>query len=180
TYKGGPADAKQVGRELGVRYVLEGSVRRTADRIRITGKLIDAANGAHLWADRFEAPPHDVFDLQDAMTAAVVGAIAPKLEAAEIGRAKRKPTDRLDAYDCYLRGASIASRMRQRVDFLPSARTLWVGKPLQGEVEHKLALERSAVAGYMGILRRLSIVKGSTLGSQCKRLEIGSVVLGLA
>src|SRR5215831_3621147 len=108
-YKSGPVDAKQVGRELGVRYVLEGSVRRTANRIRITGKLIDAANGAHLWADRFEATPDDVFDLQDAMAATVVGAIAPKLEAAEIGRAKRKPTDRLDAYDCYLRGAAIAS-----------------------------------------------------------------------
>jgi TolB-like protein/DNA-binding winged helix-turn-helix (wHTH) protein len=109
TYKGGRADARQVARELGVRYVLEGSVRRTANRIRITGKLIDAANGAHLWADRFEAVPDDVFDLQDAMVAMVVGAIAPKLEAAEIGRVKRKPTDRLDAYECYLRGASIAS-----------------------------------------------------------------------
>jgi TolB-like protein len=103
------ADARQVGRELGVRYVLEGSVRRAANRIRITGRLIDAANGAHLWADRYEATDDDVFDLQDTMAANVVGALAPKLEAAEIGRARRKPTDRLDAYDCYLRGASIAS-----------------------------------------------------------------------
>jgi TolB-like protein/Flp pilus assembly protein TadD len=108
-YKGRSVDVKQVGRELGVRYLLEGSVRRAAGRVRITGKLIDAANGAHLWGDRFEANLDDVFELQDRVTANVVGAIAPKLEAAEIERARRKPTDRLDAYDCYLRGAPIAS-----------------------------------------------------------------------
>src|SRR5215211_887145 len=104
TYKGRAVDAKRVGRELGVRYVLEGSVRKAARRIRINGQLIDAASGTHLWADRFEGALEDVFDLQDRVTASVVGAIAPKLEFAEIERAKRKPTGSLTAYDFYLRG----------------------------------------------------------------------------
>jgi hypothetical protein len=97
-------DIKQVGRELGVRYVIEGSVRKAANRVRITGQLIDSATGAHLWADRFEGALEDIFDLQDQLTASVVGAIAPKLEQAEIERAKLKPTESLDAYDYYLRG----------------------------------------------------------------------------
>ena len=104
TYKGRSVDIKQVGRELGVRYVLEGSVRRAGHRVRITGQLIDASTGAHLWADRFEGALKDVFELQDQVTMSVVGAIAPKLEHAEIERAKRKPTESLDAYDHYLRG----------------------------------------------------------------------------
>ena len=97
-------DVKQVGRELGVRYILEGSVRKAGNRVRITGQLIDTATGAHLWADRFDGALEDIFDLQDQVTASVVGAIAPKLEQAEIERAKRKPTENLDAYDYYLRG----------------------------------------------------------------------------
>jgi TolB-like protein len=104
TYKGRAVDVKQVGRELGVRYVLEGSVRKTANRVRITGQLIDAATGAHLWADRFESALIDIFELQDRMAESVVGAIAPQLERAEAERAKRKPTESLDAYDYYLRG----------------------------------------------------------------------------
>jgi TolB-like protein len=104
TYKGRAVDVKQVGRELGVRYVLEGSVRRAANRVRITGQLIDGATGAHLWADRFDGMVEDIFDLQDQITTSVVGAIAPKLEQAEIERANSKPTERLDAYDYYLRG----------------------------------------------------------------------------
>jgi TolB-like protein len=104
TYKGRAVDVKQVGRELGVRYVLEGSVRESANRVRITGQLIDATTGGHLWADRFEGTLGDIFDLQDQLTENVVGAIAPQLERAEIERAKRKPTESLDAYDCYLRG----------------------------------------------------------------------------
>src|SRR5262249_54990816 len=104
TYKGRAVDAKQIGRELGVRYLLEGSVRKAANRVRITGQLIDAATGVHLWADRFEGALEDIFDLQDQVTSSLVGAIAPKLEQAEIERAKRKPTDSLDAYDYYLRG----------------------------------------------------------------------------
>jgi TolB-like protein len=104
TYKGRAVDVKQVGRELGVRYLLEGSVRRAADRLRITGQLIDAASGAHLWADRFDGGIEDVFDLQDEITASVVSAMSPKLEQAEIERAKRKPTESLDSYDYLLRG----------------------------------------------------------------------------
>ena len=104
TYKGRAVDVKQVGRELGVRYVLEGSVRKAGNRVRITGQLIDAATGTHLWADRFDGELADVFDLQDQVTASVVGTISPKLEQAEIERAKRKPTGNLDAYDYFLRG----------------------------------------------------------------------------
>jgi TolB-like protein/tetratricopeptide (TPR) repeat protein len=102
-YKGRTVDVKQVGRELGVRYVLEGSVRKSANRVRITGQLIDASTGAHLSADRFDGDIEDIFDLQDRITATVVGAIAPKLEQAEIERARRKPTESLDAYDYFLR-----------------------------------------------------------------------------
>jgi TolB-like protein len=104
TYKDRAVDVKQVGRELGVRYVLEGSVRKSAGRVRITGQLVDTSSGLHLWADRFDGALEDVFDLQDQVTADVVGAIAPKLEQAEIERAKHKPTENLDAYDYYLRG----------------------------------------------------------------------------
>jgi TolB-like protein len=110
TYKGRAVDVKQIGRELGVRYVLEGSVRKAASRIRIAGQLIDAETGAHLWADRFEGALQDMFDLQDHVTSSVVGAIAPKLQYAEIKRANRKPTENLDAYDYYLRGLARAGR----------------------------------------------------------------------
>ena len=104
TYKGRAVDVKQVGRELGVRYVLEGSVRKAANRVRITGQLVDTSTGAHLWADRFDGGIGDIFDLQDQVTESVVGAIAPAVEKAEIERAKRKPTESLDAYTVYLRG----------------------------------------------------------------------------
>jgi TolB-like protein len=104
TYKGRAVDVKQVGRELGVRYVLEGSVRKAGNRVRVTGQLIDAAAGAHLWAERFDSTLDDIFDLHDELATSVVGAIAPQLERAEILRAKHKPTAKLDAYDYYLRG----------------------------------------------------------------------------
>jgi TolB-like protein len=93
TYKGRAVNVKDVGHELGVRYVVEGSVRKAGNRVRITGQLVDASNGAHLWADRFEGDLQNVFELQDQVTASVVGVIAPKLEQAEIVRAKHKPTD---------------------------------------------------------------------------------------
>jgi TolB-like protein/DNA-binding SARP family transcriptional activator/Tfp pilus assembly protein PilF len=104
TYKGRAVDVRQVGRELGVRYLLEGSVRKAANRLRITGQLIDAASASHLWADRFDGSPEDIFDLQDRVTASVVGALSPALEQAEIERVKRKPTGSLGAYDYFLRG----------------------------------------------------------------------------
>jgi TolB-like protein len=103
TYKGKAVDLKEVGRELGVRYVLEGSVRKAANRVRITGQLIDTNTGMHLWADRFDSSLEDIFDLQDQLTSRVIGAIAPLLQRAEIERAKRKPTGNLQAYDYYLR-----------------------------------------------------------------------------
>ena len=104
TYKGRAVDIKQVGRELGVRYVLEGSVRKAGNRVRITGQLIEAASGRHLWADKFDGALEDVFGLQDQVTNGVVGLIAPEVEKAEIERALHKPTDRLDSYDLFLRG----------------------------------------------------------------------------
>ena len=111
TYKGRAVDIKQVGRELGVRYVLEGSVRKAGNRVRITGQLIEAATGRHLWADKFDGALEDVFDLQDQVTTSVVGLLAPTLVRAEIERAKQKPTDRLDSYDFYLRGIALANTM---------------------------------------------------------------------
>jgi adenylate cyclase len=104
TFKGRAVDIKEVGRKLGVRYVLEGSVRTAANRVRITGQLVDTATGTHLWADRFDGASGDIFDLQDKVTEGVVGAVAPAVVKAEIERAKRKPTECLDAYDLYLRG----------------------------------------------------------------------------
>ncbi len=103
TYKGKAVDVKQVARELGVRYVLEGSVRKAGSRVRITGQLIDTASGAHIWADRFDGALDDIFKLQDDVASGVVGAIEPRLRLAEIERASRKPTESLDAYDLYLR-----------------------------------------------------------------------------
>jgi TolB-like protein len=110
TYKGKAVDIKQVGRELGVRYVLEGSVRKSGARVRITGQLIEATTGAHLWADRFDGSLEDVFDLQDQVANSVVSSVSLKLEQAEIERAKRKPTESLDAYDYYLRGSADLER----------------------------------------------------------------------
>jgi TolB-like protein len=103
-YKGKPIDVKQVGSELGVRYVLEGSIHKSKNRVRITGQLIDASTGGQLWAGRSEGNLEDVFGLQHQIAGSVVGQIAPELERAEIDRAKRKPTERLDAYDYFLRG----------------------------------------------------------------------------
>ena len=104
TYKGRAVDVKQVGRDLGVRYVLEGSVRKIAGRVRITAQLIDASTGAHLWADRFDGALENIFGLQDEVSNSVVGTVARKLEQSEIVRATTKPTANLDAYDYHLRG----------------------------------------------------------------------------
>jgi len=99
---------KQVGRELGVRYVLEGSVREAGQRVRITAQLIDAQSGSHLWADRFDGSLEDVFDLQDKVAIGAAGIIEPTLRQAEIERARRKRADSLDAYDLYLRALPFA------------------------------------------------------------------------
>jgi TolB-like protein len=104
TYKGRAVDVKQVARELGVHYVLEGSIRKAADRVRITGQLIEAETASHLWVDRFEGTLDNIFELQDRVASGVAGAIEPKLRLAEIERVTRKPTGSLDAYDLFLRG----------------------------------------------------------------------------
>jgi adenylate cyclase len=103
TYKGQNVDVKQVGQELGVRYILEGSVRKAGHRVRITGQLIDTVSGTHLWADRFDGSLDDIFELQDMVAASVAGIIEPALQAAEIRRSTEKPTNDLSAYDLYLR-----------------------------------------------------------------------------
>jgi adenylate cyclase len=108
TYKGQAIDVKRVGRELGVRYVLEGSVRKAGNRVRITGQLIDAVTGAHLWADRFDGLLEDVFELQDKVALSVAGVIEPTLQAAETARSAGRPTADLTAYDLYLRASAMA------------------------------------------------------------------------
>jgi TolB-like protein len=120
TYKGRAVDVKQVSRELGVRYVLEGSVRKVADRVRITGQLIDAATGAHVWAERYDRKYDDIFALQDEITLSVVGTIEPSLRLAEAERVKRKRPDSLDAYDFLLQAQpDVYTRMPE-----PSKRAL--------------------------------------------------------
>jgi adenylate cyclase len=114
TYKGQTVDVKQVSRELGVRYVLEGSVRKAGGRVRITGQLIEAMTGAHLWADRFDGSLEDVFDLQDKVASSVAGIIEPALQAAETTRSAYRPTDDLTAYDLYLRAYAMYSASHQR------------------------------------------------------------------
>ena len=109
TYRGQAIDIKRVGRELGVRYVLEGSVRKAGGRVRITAQLIDATSGAHLWADRFDAALEDVFDLQDKVALNIAGVIEPTLQAAEMRYSAERPTNDLTAYDLYLRARSVAS-----------------------------------------------------------------------
>jgi adenylate cyclase len=111
-YKGRPVDVRRVAEELGVRYVLEGSVRRGGQRIRITGQLIDAATGAHIWADRFDGAAEDIFDLQDNVTESVIGAIEPTLRKAEIERARRKRPESLAAYDLFLRALTPLHKLR--------------------------------------------------------------------
>ena len=108
TYKGQTVDVKQVARELGVRYVLEGSVRKGGNRVRITAQLIDALDGTNLWADRFDGSLEDVFDLQDRVASSVAGVIEPALQAAETARSAVRPTDDLTAYDLYLRAYQMA------------------------------------------------------------------------
>jgi TolB-like protein len=106
-YKGKSPDLRQVGRELGVRYVLERSLRKASNRVRITAQLIDTTNGAHIWADRFDGALDDIFELQDEIASRVAGAIEPKLRQSEIERASRKPTESLDAWDLYLRALAL-------------------------------------------------------------------------
>jgi adenylate cyclase len=127
-YKGRAVDLKQVGRELDVRYVLEGSLRKAGSRVRVTAQLIAAVSGTHVWAERYDRALDDIFELQDELTLSVVGAIEPSLRQAEIERAKRKRPDSLDAYDLYLRA-------------LPHSRTA-----MPGDADKALALLRQSLA----------------------------------
>ena len=163
---------KQVARELGVRYVLEGSVRKAGTRVRITGQLIDTATGAHIWADRFDGALDDIFALQDRVASNVVGAIEPRLRQSEIERAGRKPANSLDAYDLYLRALAeyhkfTAEGIRQAVPLLQRAlaidpshapaaaliglcryylRDHWLGSPVSdADVAESVRLARHAI-----------------------------------
>jgi len=138
TYKGQAVDVKQVGRELGVRYVLEGSVRKAAGRVRITGQLIDALNGTHLWADRFDGSLEDVFDLQDKVASSVAGVIEPALQAAATARSAGRPTAGLAAYDLYLRGYAM---------YLSSARQLHEALRLMEQAIARDPFDGPALAG---------------------------------
>ena len=143
TYKGKAVDIKQVGRELGVRYVLEGSVRKAGNKVRITGQLIEVSTNAHLWADRFDGGLEDIFDLQDQITASIVGAISPKLEDAEIALARKKPTHNLGAYDFYLRGLALLYQFTKEghEQSLPLLRKAV-------ELDPNFALAQAAIAGW--------------------------------
>ncbi len=123
-FKGKAINVRQVARELGVRYLLEGSVRKAGERIRIAGELLDSATGAHIWADHFDGALSDIFDLQDQITASVVGAIEPKLRHAEIERARRKPTESVDAYDLFLRAVAL-NAARKKEDNREALRLLY-------------------------------------------------------
>jgi adenylate cyclase len=131
TYKGQTIDVKQVGRELGVRYLLEGSVRKGGGRVRISAQLIDAITGAHLSADRFDGSLEDVFELQDEVAVSVAGVIEPALQVAEMHRAAARPTTDLDAYDLYLRGLAT---------FFPVTRTRVI--EALGLLERAIAIDR--------------------------------------
>src|SRR5258708_6897580 len=180
TYKGRSVDVKQVGRELGVRYVLEGSVRKAASRVRITAQLIDAIRGTHLWADRIDGTFDDIFDLQDQVTENVVGSIAPKIEQAEIERTKHKPTDRLDAYGCYLQammyfhrwtGESIndALRLFYRAIELDSGFASAYGLAAWCYVRRKLSGWMEDPARGMAELKRLGAAPGGLRGGGASR-----------
>jgi len=126
TYKDKTVDVKHVARELGVRYVLEGSVRKAGNRVRITGQLIDTMTGGHIWADRFDGALDDIFELQDRVASNVVGAIEPRLVVSEMDRAARKPAESLDVYDLYLRALAHVHKyteedMREAINLMKRA-----------------------------------------------------------
>jgi adenylate cyclase len=143
TYKGRAVDVKEVGRELGVRYVLEGSVRKGGNRVRITGQLIDAETGTHLWADRFDGSLDDVFDLQDQVASSVAGVIEPALQAAEIRRSAARPTTDLTAYDLYLRAYPMFWSSAQ----VPKALAL-LEQAIERDPHYGLALAWAAICCY--------------------------------
>jgi TolB-like protein len=141
TYKGQAVDVKQVGRDLGVRYVLEGAVRKAGARVRVTAQLIDALYGTHLWADRFDGSPEDVFDLQDKIASSVAGVIEPALQAAETARSADRPTNDLTAYDLYLRAYEMYFSSAQQI---PAALCL-LERAIERDPRYAPALDWAAV-----------------------------------
>jgi TolB-like protein/class 3 adenylate cyclase/Tfp pilus assembly protein PilF len=151
TYKGKAVDIKQIGRELGVGYVLEGSVRKSGGRVRITGQLIETSSGTHLWADKFDGELEEVFDLQDRVTASVVSVIAPKIQQSEIERTRTKPTDRLDSYDFFLRGvAAYADRSKWGTAELRD----WFSKACERDPNYAAA---QVMLAYCAVLKRVTL-----------------------
>ncbi len=146
-WKGRPADVKQISRELGVRYVLEGSVRKSGGRIRVTGQLIDAETGAHLWAQRFDRGYADIFAIQDDLTQQVVGAIEPEILMGEGRRAASRRTDSLDAYECHMRGMWFHNPQMATEQFTEAIR--WQRRAIEldpGFARAHMALARSLYA----------------------------------
>jgi TolB-like protein len=192
TYKGRSIDVKQVGRELGVRYVLEGSVRKSGQRVRITGQLIDTVNGTHLWADRFDGSLEDVFELQDQVATALAGVIEPTLQVAEIRRSPDRPTNDLTAYDLYLRAIPLRLSRSRRGSSLHStysgarSNAIPIMPPLS-EVRHFATCNSTSVAGartLTGTGARGSIWRGghfrSQMATQAFSLGLGTYLLTLA
>jgi TolB-like protein/class 3 adenylate cyclase len=171
TYKGKVVDIKQVGRELGVRYVLEGSVRKAGARLRITGQLIETATGAHLWAEKIDGALEDVFDLQDQITTSVVGVIAPKIEQAEIERANQKPTDSLVSYDFYLRALALHNKRM----FAPACSLFEKAYELDPQYAAAYASAAQAITQQQGI-DGLAL----TAEMRAKALKLANIGAGLA
>ena len=173
TYKGKAVEIKQVARELGVRYVLEGSVRKAGGKLRITGQLIEATTGAHLWADRFDGPLDDIFELQDKVTSSVASAIAPQLERAEIDRSLRKRTESLVAIDLHYRAVSaLQSHTRQGTeDALRLAQQ-------SISLDPNSASAYAVVLGCYGVLREEGWADRERLFAEGKQYALRAVELG--
>jgi TolB-like protein/class 3 adenylate cyclase len=195
-YKGKSPDIRQVGRDLGVRYVLEGSVRRAGNRLRITAQLIDAQTGAHVWADRFEGSAEDIFKLQDDVTEKVIIATAPRVERAEIARALRRSSGSTDAYDYYLKALAYltpatAQNIDQALDLLSKATALdpdFASAHALAMVCHAnhrvfgstkdLAREQSEVARLWRIVARVGNDDGRALAGAARFIMASAVNFG--
>jgi TolB-like protein/Tfp pilus assembly protein PilF len=171
TYKGQSVDVKRVGRELGVRYVLEGSVRKAGNRVRITGQLIDALTGTHLWADRFDGSLEDVFDLQDKIAISVAGVIEPALQAAEMRRSAARPTTDLTTYDLYLRAFAAIYPITQ--EGLVEALQL---------LEQAIAIDPryGPALSWAAMCHRRLAIDGWAKGNRLKAIDFARQALGVA
>ena len=174
TFKGQAVDVNRVGRELGVRYVLEGAVRRAGQRVRITAQLIEATTGEHLWADRFDGSLEDVFDLQNQVAVSVAGVIEPTLEAAEIRRSAARPTNDLTAYDLYLRAYS-NSRSWQKEEIVPALDLL--GEALKRDPRYGSAL---ALAARCHTALHVNGWTNDPASNRCEGVDLARRALGVA